>query len=145
MIHLNHTQAIQQTPPVHFNEKVLHSIKSDVILGSPSARCNGVGICRVMGIHSNEETPCPKVIAEISHSVSGHIWFTFEKEQFSAEQYRLHFSWGVFQVAEDYRMPLRIGRALGWKNAWIRAGVYEVIEFGAQIKVCFNQKYTAQA
>jgi hypothetical protein len=115
------------------------AIRSDVILGSPSARCNGVGICRVMGIGEHPDCPCPRVGAILSTSPGGAIQFRFEKKDLSALQHELHFQWGLFTVVEPYRVSARMCKKLGWKTGWINPGTYRVWETDTTLTVIFEE------
>lgn len=114
------------------------AIRSDVILGSPSARCNGVGICRVMGIGEHPESPCARFQAELSLTEKGQIKFTFSRSAFNAGQLQKHFQWGLFQVLEPYRVSARLCRKLGWKSGWIYPGTYRVWETASTLTVVFE-------
>jgi len=118
------------------------AIRSDVILGSPSARCNGVGICRVMGIGEHPESPCARFRAELSLNEKGQIMFVFSKNEFDAGQLHKHFRWGLFQVLEPYRVSARLCRQIGWKSGWIYPGAYRVWETATSLTVIFDTTLT---
>jgi hypothetical protein len=125
--------------------KVANMIKSDVILGSPSARCNGVGICRVMGVGENPDCPCPRISATIGVNVDGTVRFAFDKSALTQAQFQQHFQWGIFQVTEPYRMSARMCNRIGWKSGWIQAGVYKIWESNNQLIVDFAPPLTCNA
>lgn len=120
------------------------AIRSDVILGSPSARCNGVGICRVMGIGANPDCPCDRVTATLSLMPDGAVKFTFDKNDLTQGQRKVHFQWGLFNVVESYRVPARICKELGWKSGWIYPGTYQVWETASTFSVVFNNRVNQQ-
>jgi hypothetical protein len=122
------------------NTNVNSAIKSDVILGSPSARCNGVGICRVMGIGAFPTASCPRVNAILSVTPGGDVRFSFQKSDLTPEQMKTHFQWGFFSVVEPYRVSARICKQINWKSGWIYPGTYQVWETGSTLTVVFSKK-----
>jgi hypothetical protein len=134
------TTATTLTTPLH--PPVLHlteALRSDVVLGSPSARCNGVGICRVMGVGEYPDCPCPRISTLLLPNPNGAIRLAFDKSTLSAELLQQHFGWGVFQVLEPYRISPRMCKQLGWKSGWIHPGVYKVWESESALIIDFSQ------
>lgn len=117
----------------------IQRIRTDVILGSPSANCSGVGICRVMA-HSTEglsEATCPRVKAWLSVTASGKLRFEFEKDSLSEEMLQKHFSWMLFQVLEPCMIPYRLLRYRTIAQRTIRPGIYQVWDTGPHLVVDF--------
>lgn len=108
--------------------KALQRVRTDVILGSPSANCSGVGICRVMahreGTHS--DLICPYVRAWLSRADTGKLRFEFDKASLSKAILEEHFTWMLFQVLEPYVVPYRLLPGLKIAERTIRPGVYQV-------------------
>lgn len=120
-----------QAPATRLNEqtKVYAALRTEVVLGSPGARCNGVGICRVMGRQQQDtDCPCPKVWATLQVTESGSLRFVFEKAGMDRAYKQQHFEWLLFTVTEPYRLSPRLRRDLGWKGQWIQPGVYHAWE-----------------
>lgn len=105
-----------------------NGIRSDVILGSPSAHCNGVGICRVMGRGEAVGLTCPSVPATLKATPQGALRMELEKKTMDAAYRRKHFNWMLFQVVEPYRLSPKMRRDLGCNGKWIQPGVYQVWE-----------------
>ncbi len=106
----------------------LQRIRTEVILGSPSANCSGVGICRVMayGEGAAPEKKCPSVTAWLSVTETSRLRLEFEKATLSREALRQHFQWYLFQVMEPYVISYRLLRGLTIAQRTIRPGVYLV-------------------
>lgn len=113
--------------------------RTDVILGSPSANCSGVGICRVLahGAVGSSGVVCPRVKAWLSVTASGKLRFEFEKNSLSEETLRKHFSWMLFQVLEPCVIPYRLLRYRTISQRTIRPGVYQVWDTGTYLVVEF--------
>jgi hypothetical protein len=113
------------------------AIKSDIILGSPSAGCQGVGICRVMLHDEMILCKCPKQLAWITVGPNRKLRVNFLKSDLSPDQIQQHFSWNLFQVQEPYALPRRITRALGIPPTSIAPGVFPVWETAQWLTVEF--------
>ncbi|MDW8230579.1 MAG: hypothetical protein RMJ33_12150 [Saprospiraceae bacterium] len=119
--------------------KALQRIRTDVILGSPSANCSGVGICRVMAYRDggHPHVPCPYLRAWLSVTNVGRLRFEFEKTSLSAAIVEEHFPWMLFQVLEPYIVPYRLLPGLKIAERTIRPGVYQVWDSGSYFLVEF--------
>lgn len=117
--------------------QVQTAIKSDIILGSPSAGCQGVGICRVMLHDEMIQCKCPKVAAWLSVGANGKLRISFLKSAMRSDYIRQHFGWNLFQVHEPYALPRRITRSLGLAPTSILPGVFQVLETQQWITVEF--------
>lgn len=114
-------------------------IRTDVILGSPSANCHGVGICRVLA-HREEEPSsysCPRVNSWLSVTETGRLRFEFEKNSLDKDTLERHFKWKVFQVTEAYVIPYSLLRHLRIAERTIKPGVYPVWDTGHHLVVYF--------
>lgn len=127
-----------QQPMIQPVLRKAEAVRSDVVLGSPSARCNGVGICRVMGAGEFPDCPCPRIETLLLPNAEGRIRFAFEKARLSADQFELHFQSGFFQVEEPYRLSPRLCKQLGWKSGWIQPGLYPIWESDQRFIVDFQ-------
>lgn len=114
-----------------------HKIRTDVVLGSPSANCSGVGICRVMAQGENTETKCPRVATWVSVTKEGKIRFEFEKDSMEGRYMRRHFRWLLFQVFEPCLVPYNLLRSTKIEQRTIRPGIYQVWDSGERLIVEF--------
>jgi hypothetical protein len=103
-------------------------IKTEIILGSPSSGCQGVGICRVMAYGDSRKYKCPKVTAWLTLMKNGTLRFSFLKSEMEPKFVKRHFGWMLFQVYESYELPGGIMLALGLEEAVVRPGIYSVWE-----------------
>lgn len=124
-------------PGIAGQPRIRQAIRAEVVLGSPSSGCNGVGICRVMAQGYGLDCPCPKTAAKLSVTEEGKLRFSFQKSSMSADYLRRHFGWLLFQVTEPCRLPLRITAALQTERRRIEPGVYQVWETNDAMVVDF--------
>ncbi|MBK9337939.1 MAG: hypothetical protein IPM98_15900 [Lewinellaceae bacterium] len=114
-----------------------HKIRTDVVLGSPSANCGGVGICRVMASGENLDVKCPRVATWVSVTEEGKMRFEFEKASMEGRYMRRHFRWLLFQVFEPYLVPHSLLRSQKIEQRTIRPGIYQVWEVDDRLIVEF--------
>ena len=112
-------------------------VRADVVLGSPSANCGGVGICRVMALGEGAGIACPKVAAWISITDEGKLRMEFQKSSMEGRFMRRHFRWMLFQVFEAYLIPHHILGGVKLNQRTIRPGIYQVWEVDDTLIVDF--------
>ena len=112
-------------------------VRAEVVLGSPSANCGGVGICRVMAFGEGAGITCPKVAAWISLTEEGKLRFEFQKSSMDGRFMRRHFRWMLFQVFEAYVVPYRLLGASKFASRTIQPGIYQVWEVDDTLIVDF--------
>ncbi len=115
----------------------VHKIRTDVVLGSPSANCSGVGICRVMAQGENADVKCPRVATWVSVTEEGKMRFEFEKDSMEGRFMRRHFRWLLFQVFEPYLVPYHLLKSSKIEQRTIQPGIYQVWEIGERLIVEF--------
>lgn len=106
-------------------EKTVKKVKAEVTLGSPSAGCGGVGICRVMAA-VEKRCACPTLTTWIGLTASGRLQFAFLKANLDEKTIRRHFRWALFQIIDAYELPERINRQLKAESLRIEPGIYTV-------------------
>lgn len=134
----------QAHPQSDKNRLVTAGIRSDVVLGSPSARCNGVGICRVMGQGEGISVTCPVVPASLSVTLEGCLRIAFDRSAMDEQYRQQHFRWMLFQVTEPVRLSPRMRRQLNWPSRWIIPGIYPVWETSSALVVDLNGELTSR-
>lgn len=119
--------------------KPLQRVRTDVILGSPSANCSGVGICRVMAHREggHPDLSCPCVKAWLSRTDTGKLRLEFDKAVLNKVILEEHFAWRLFQVLEPYVVPYRLLPGLKIAERTIQPGVYQVWDTGEHFMVEF--------
>ena len=112
-------------------------VRAEVVLGSPSANCGGVGICRVMAYGEGVGVICPTTTALLSHTEEGKLRFEFQKSSMEGRFLRRHFRWMLFQVLETYVVPYKLMGALKIEQRTIQPGIYQVWEVDDYLIVDF--------
>ncbi|MBK8192329.1 MAG: hypothetical protein IPK76_03740 [Lewinellaceae bacterium] len=115
----------------------VQKVRAEVVLGSPSANCSGVGICRVMAHGAGVNFTCPKVNALLSYTTDGKLRFEFDKTSMEGRYMRRHFRWALFQVFEAYTVPYQLFGKLKLEQRTIQPGIYQVLEAGDRLIVEF--------
>ncbi len=114
-----------------------HKMHAEVVLGSPSANCGGVGICRVMAYGENQAISCTRTEAWLSVTKEGKLRFEFQKSSMETRYMKRHFRWMLFQVLEPYLVPYRILRSFKIAQRTIHPGIYQVWEVEDRLIVDF--------
>ena len=112
-------------------------VRAEVVLGSPSANCSGVGICRVMAYGDDTKIQCPKVATWVRITKEGKLRFEFEKDSMEGRFMRRHFRWLLFQVFEPYVVPRAVLGPLKFEARTIQPGIYSVVETSDRFIVDF--------
>ncbi len=117
----------------------LEAVRSEIILGSPSAGCTGVGLCRIMTVRPTTiRYKCPVVSAWLSLTNERRLRVSFMKNSMELKVQRRHFRWGLFQVLEAYEMPDEMARCLpGLAEYTVQPGIYTVWETAEHLVVDF--------
>lgn len=106
--------------------------KAEIVFGTPSKNCEGVGICRMIGPNylAGKEIKCPHVTGYLSLDMGRNVlYIRFSKRSLSSEMVARHFCKRLFKVTEPYKVPVHISRFLGTQQiVMIQAGSYAVRE-----------------
>ncbi len=138
LINTYNMRTTQNTPFAQGHRAVgEQKIRAEVVLGSPSANCGGVGICRVMASGEGQHISCPKVTTLISTNTEGRLRFEFQKSSMEGRFQRRHFRWQLFQVFETYTVPYSVVGGLKIEQRTIHPGIYQVWEVGESLIVDF--------
>jgi hypothetical protein len=113
------------------------SIRAQVVLGSPAAGCQDVGVCRVIPMETPWKMKCPAVVAWISLTEENKIRFSFLLDSIPEKIIHRHFGWGLFQVIEAYPLPEFVTRFLKTGRRDILPGIYTVGLRGDRLIVDF--------
>ncbi len=117
----------------------LGAVRTEIILGSPSAGCSGVGLCRMMTVRPTKiRYKCPVVSAWLSLTNERRLRISFLKDSMELKVQRRHFRWWLFQVLEAYEMPVELTRSLpGLAEYTVQPGIYTVWETAEHLVVDF--------
>ncbi len=119
----------------------------DVVFGSPSKQCDGVGICMLV-----ESIYLPKLATKCPHftgffrfdSESGKMYARFPGTLLASQMHFRHFTLGLFKVTEPYKVPVRICRMLGLESNYkIDTGVYPVVAVDGDYVIVFGNPKVA--
>lgn len=124
--------------PLHVKRvRIVQKIKSDLVLGSPSSGCQGVGICQMINIAQEITCKCPRIGAQIGLSEDGRLRIYFQKSTVDLRVLKRHFNWGLFQVIEPYKVPEFVSNGLDITSYTIQPGIYPAWESEDTIIVDF--------
>lgn len=117
-------------PIKSMSASVRRSIRSEVVFGTPSSGCDGVGICRIIPVSRKVACKCPSVTAQINLASNGRLRMKFNKDSMERRFMKRHFGWMLFQVLEPYEIPRSLVRKLGLEGSdlLIMPGIYTVWE-----------------
>ncbi|MBL7792412.1 MAG: hypothetical protein JNK77_08810 [Saprospiraceae bacterium] len=120
------TQALTDLPVLKSTlaQTTTLGLRADVVLGSPAAKCRGVGICRVVVAPHQHIGDCPAVHTIIDANIQGRPRFYFLRHTISAQVLDQHFSSGVFVVQETYHFSKSLIRRLRLGSPHILPGKY---------------------
>lgn len=108
-------------------QRIFKQIRAQVILGSPSEDCLGVGICRILPNGAKVEMfRCAAHRAIVGLAEGNKCCIKFLKEDFDVKTIKRHFGWNLFQVSEAYALPTNICRSLKIQSLILVAGIYPV-------------------
>lgn len=98
----------------------------EVVFGSPSKYCEGLGIC-VVSIFLPRSIRCPKVKGLASYApLQNRIYFSFQKDAVGQPHILKCLSQGIFIVEEAFQVSAGISKSLGLRPSWILPGIYPV-------------------
>ena len=126
---------------LHYHAK-WNEVVLEVVFGTPSRRCDGIGICIMTEAKyiAGVATKCPHFPGCFSKGAGpGEIIARFPKIYLSSQMIARHFQMGLFKVTEPYKVPARILKLLGLKGPLeIRPGGYRVVETMGSLVVVFK-------
>ncbi|MEM8523556.1 MAG: hypothetical protein AAGG68_02875 [Bacteroidota bacterium] len=101
-------------------------VKAEVIFGSPKHRCQGVGICKVMPLFSNQEAKKP--VAYISITRAKKIKFEFLKDSLNQDLLDTHFKDMLFIVVDEFSFSDTMLKRMNQEVLSIAPGMYKIKE-----------------
>ena len=114
----------------------------EVVFGTPSKQCRGLGICMIVEPKylKGMATECPHFPGYFQLDAGRKMLLArFNRYFLSSQMIARHFSGGLFKVTEAYKVPGRICRRMGTANGLvIGEGVYEVLREGDDWVVVFD-------
>lgn len=117
------------------------SITAEVIFGSLSKNCRGVGICKV-DVHGRASSSCKKcpcrTQAEIAVLENGQVRFTFETARLNKFLFNRYFRNLEFPVPEGFVFTPELLQELGLSHFTVRPGIYPVNDQSGTVAVDFQ-------
>ena len=101
------------------------SMQVRVFFGTPSNKCAGSGVCKMLPLHLNVRNgvPCPSFTAQCSYDGQTFSLLVL-REQFNGQQLDRWFAKDCFVVEESFRLPRWVVKQLGLNQWVIPAGDY---------------------
>lgn len=124
----------------------LEEVKMEVVFGSPSKHCAGLGICMIyhhdpMLKHTIQ---CPSFIAFLSPTPNLSLRFRFPKAGYTDERVAARLATDFFLVEERFYIPRSLASAWHLPSVWAAPGSYPVLEtpqeWLLQIRMCPPKK-----
>lgn len=123
-------------------KRLLNTVRAEVVLGSPSAGCRGVGICRVTAMYGGWKesgTFCRRARAIIGLTPQGKLYFSIFKRSVCKEAAQKHFGQEEgFRVETAYELPWSIINVLRLEHYCIEPGLYPILETDSKWIVIFG-------
>jgi hypothetical protein len=113
------------------------AIKADVVFGSPTKRCVGIGICQVNPYRSgkavNEHIPCCQQVETLIHrsGTSDRLHFHFSRKKICKKMIAQQFAYSRFRIPDPLMLPDWLTEALELSAEQLLPGVYPVV-FGEE-------------
>ncbi|MCC6411715.1 MAG: hypothetical protein IT270_08650 [Saprospiraceae bacterium] len=120
----------------------IYTIEANVILGSPSSGCRGLGICKIIPMSLANLFPCPTYTAGIMclHEEKKLI-FKFNISSLDDHALKNHFNNPYFTVVETFNMPLKVCNVFGVKSMRIMPGNYAIWQHGEMLQFAVDWEF----
>lgn len=100
---------------------------TEVVLGSPSQKCLGPGICVVVPYHGKRlDCVCPTGIAWLSLTPEGNLRMAFQRDSLGAEARERLENSSDFEIVEAYALPRSVLVLLKMDEFVLKSGRYSV-------------------
>lgn len=126
-------------------QKIETAIRADVVFGSPTKRCVGIGICQVNPYRSmpeNRSIPCcQRVSTHLSLVQPDRIRFRFSRKKICKKMVSRQFAFSRFRITDPLALPDWLTETLALNtNATLAPGIYPVRFEEAWIEVSIRIK-----
>lgn len=113
------------------SSKKKQAIKADVVFGSPTKRCVGIGICQVnpyQAAPQNRNIPCcQRVETTICPVQSDRLQFSFSRKKICKKMIAQQFAFSRFRITDPLQLPDWLMGSLDLGDARLAPGVYPVV------------------
>lgn len=105
----------------------LKTVHAEIIFGSPSANCQGQGICRVISGTETTSCSCKKTPIRVFASThSSELCFLFPKATLSEDITALYFHQKVMIIREVFFISMHLASELGLTTCRVKPGEYTI-------------------
>lgn len=115
------------------------TVKADVVFGSPTKKCVGIGICQVNpygSIPKNRSIPCcQQVETQIQAVQLDWLQFSFSRKEICKKMIAQQFAYSRFRITDSLLLPNWMMESLELGEARMVPGVYPVVFEGECIRV----------
>jgi hypothetical protein len=114
---------------------------SDVIFGSPSSNCNGLGVCKItaLGQAAMQYSRCQAVGGLFSKNTAGDMQVLIPRSKVCTDLYRKYFMHGMIELKHPCAIPDYLRRHLSFRNTTISPGKYPIHSDGPYFIIEFRQ------
>lgn len=110
-------------------QEYISETAAEVIFGTPSKYCQGVGICRILSRAPKwAQLTCPHVPAHLSLSASGWLRLRFDRGSMPEPVARRYFGQPFFQIDEPCALPSRFRLLPHTAPCILQPGLYPILQ-----------------
>ncbi|MEQ1745641.1 MAG: hypothetical protein ABMA02_09455 [Saprospiraceae bacterium] len=129
---------LEFAPSVRLASRSIREVEMEVVFGTPSQSCTGLGVCAIINRHPQVELiPCPHAPAIIHFDPGHEIVFRFRKQRLPDRVVQVYFSSNFFVVEEAFSLPQRLVRLWGLPVGSIHPGRYSLEEYSREWRLYF--------
>lgn len=112
-------------------------IYAEVVFGTPSKKCLGTGICKVLPVRTIRSCECKTTRVKIFKQEEQSLVFQFRRSKICATKER-HFKDGQFTLEESVEIPLFVKAQLEMEALFILSGSYPITENDLYVTVVLS-------
>lgn len=122
--------------PSYFqHQKEEKEVRADVVFGSPTKRCIGIGICQVNPYRSeavNRNLPCcQRVETRLQLTHPDRLHFSFSRKKICKKMIAQQFAYSKFRITDSLILPNWLEEPFDLQGAQLVPGTYPVV-FGEE-------------
>lgn len=130
-----------QVVPAVLNNRQVKQMYSDVVFGSPSANCNGLGVCKIttIGQSARQYGSCQSVGGLFSKTMQGDLQVLIPKSKVCVTLFRKYFMKGKIELKKPCPIPQYLRQYLGHSKTELTPGCYPIHSEGQYFIIEFRQ------
>lgn len=130
-----------QLLPAMLNSRKVKQMYSDVVFGSPSANCNGLGVCKIttIGQAAKQYGSCQSVGGLFSKDQQGDLQVLIPKSKVCVMLFRKYFMKGKIELKKPCPIPQYLQQYLGYAKPALTPGCYPIFSEGQYFLIVFRQ------